>query len=85
MAGNLNPTLVELKQQIQYLHAGDRQALLKWLVELLQETPQNSPGEKRTINREAVDRICDGIRSLPLRDGRSAEEIIGYNEWGGLD
>ncbi|MBP0011372.1 MULTISPECIES: hypothetical protein [unclassified Roseofilum] len=85
MAGNLNPTLVELKQQIQYLPVGDRQALLEWLIELSQEAPRNSTAQKRKINQAAVHQICDRIRSLPVRDGRSAEEIVGYNQWGGLD
>ncbi|MDB9518944.1 hypothetical protein PN466_18530 [Roseofilum reptotaenium CS-1145] len=85
MAGNLNPTLVELKQQIQYFPVGDRQNSLKWLTELSQEEHRNSPEQKRKINRAAVHQICDRIRSLPVRDGRWAEEIVGYNQWGGLD
>lgn len=85
MAGNLDYTLVELKQQIQHLQVGERWDLLKWLVELLQETPPSSEPEKRKINVAAVHQICDRMRNLPIRDRRSAEEIIGYNQWGGLD
>lgn len=85
MEANFNNTLVELKQHIQHLPVGDRWALLKWLVELLQQNPQSSEEKKTKINVEAVHQICDRIRNLPVRDSRSADEIIGYNQFGGLD
>jgi len=85
MEANLNNTLIELKPQIEQLSVGDRWVLLKWLVELLQQEPQSSQTENRKVNFEAVHQICDRIRSLPVLDSRSPDEIIGYNEFGGLD
>lgn len=85
MEANLNPTLRELKQQIQYLPTGDRWALFQWLVELLQPDSQHSEQNNQTVNLEAVQEICDRIRSLPVLDPRSPDEIIGYNQFGGLD
>ncbi|MDJ1171780.1 hypothetical protein PMG71_20330 [Roseofilum sp. BLCC_M154] len=85
MQANLNSTLVELKQHIEDLPVGDRWALLKWLVELLQQNPLSAEEEKTKINLEAVHYICDRIRNLPVLDSRSTDEIIGYNQFGGLD
>ncbi len=85
MEANLQKKLIELKPQIEQLSVGDRWVLLKWLVELLQEEPQSYQKENTKVNIEAVHQICDRIRSLPVLDNRSPEEIIGYNQFGGLD
>ncbi|MEQ8963155.1 MAG: hypothetical protein RLP02_35485 [Coleofasciculus sp. C2-GNP5-27] len=85
MEANLNSTLGDLKQIIQHLSISERWVLLKWLVELLQQEPYNQQKENIKINFSAVHQICDEIRSLPVLDNRSPEEIIGYNEFGGLD
>ena len=85
MEANLNNTLVELKPQIEQLSVGDRWVLLKCLVELLQQEPQSYQKENTKVNFEAVHQICVRIRSLPVLDNRSPEEIIGYNQFGGLD
>jgi len=85
MEANLNSTLGDLKQLIQQLSIRDRWVLLKWLVELLQKDPQNHQKENTKINFSAVHQICDEIRSLPVLDSRSPDEIIGYNEFRGLD
>jgi len=85
MEANLNSTLGELKHLIQQLSIRDRWVLLKWLVELLQQESHNQQKENIKINFSAVHQICDEIRSLPVLDNRSPKEIIGYNEFGGLD
>ena len=85
MEANFQKKLTELKPQIEQLSVGDRWVLLKWLVELLQQEPYNSQKERTNINFESVHQICEQIRSLPVLDSRSPEEIIGYNEFGGLD
>lgn len=85
MEANLKKTLMELKPQIEQLSVGDRWVLLKWLVELLQQEPQSSQTENTKVNFEAVNQICERIRSLPVLDSRSPDEIIGYNQFGGLD
>lgn len=85
MEVNLQKNLVELKPQIEQLSVGDRWVLLQWLVELLQQEPQQSQQQKTKVNFEAVHQICEQIRSLPVLDSRSPEEIIGYNQFGGLD
>ncbi len=85
MEANLQKNLVKLKPQIEQLSVGDRWVLLKWLVELLQQEPQSSQTENTKVNFEAVHQICEQIRKLPVLDSRSPEEIIGYNECGGLD
>ncbi|MEM8643040.1 MAG: hypothetical protein AAGG51_30115 [Cyanobacteria bacterium P01_G01_bin.54] len=84
MEAELKNTLVELKDLIQHLSISDRWILLKWLVELLQKEPQASPTEKKRINLNKVNQICTQIRSLPLLNDRTPEEIIGYDEFGGL-
>ncbi|NER49767.1 MAG: hypothetical protein F6J92_24360 [Symploca sp. SIO1A3] len=85
MEANLNSVLGDLKLLIQQLSVSDRWLLLKWLVELLQQEPQSDQKEKTTIDLSAVHQICDEIRSLPVLDSRSSDEIIGYNQFGGLD
>lgn len=85
MAANFNNALAELKQPIEQLSVSDRWVLLRWLVELLQEETHSSKPESRKINLEAVHQICEQTRNLPVLDSRSAEEIIGYNQFGGLD
>lgn len=85
MAANFNNTLVELKPLVEQLSVGDRWVLLKWLVELLQQEPHSYQTENPQINLEAVHQICEQIRSLPVLDSRSPDEIIGYNQFGGLD
>lgn len=89
MDTNFDNTLVNLKQVITQLPVSDRWMLLKWLIELLQHQPQtaqieNTP-EPTNISVEAVHQICDEFRHLPILDHRSPEEIIGYNQFGGLD
>jgi hypothetical protein len=76
--------LVELQQQIEYLSVSDRWILMKWLIELLQPEPQNSQPEDTKVNFEVVDQISNQIRSLPVLDNRSPDEIVGYNQFGGL-
>ncbi|NET61785.1 MAG: hypothetical protein F6K47_38395 [Symploca sp. SIO2E6] len=85
METNLNSKLGELKLLIQQLSASDRWVLLKWLVELLQPGIQSHQKEDTKIDFSAVHQICNEIRSLPVLDNRSPEEIIGYNDFGGLD
>jgi antitoxin VapB len=34
------------------------------------------------INRERIDALCARINALPVRDSRSADEILGYDEFG---
>lgn len=85
MEVNFNKTLVGIKPQIEQLSIPDRWVLLKWLVELLQQEPQNSQQENPKINFESVHQIYEQIRSVPVLDNRSPEEIVGYNQFGGLD
>ncbi|NER25935.1 MAG: hypothetical protein F6J96_35655 [Symploca sp. SIO1C2] len=85
MEANLNSVLGDLKVLIQQLSVSDRWLLLKWLVKLLQQEPQSHQKEKTKIDLSAVHQICDEIRSLPVLDSRSPNEIIGYNQFGGLD
>ncbi len=85
MEANLENTLVNLKQVITQLSVRDRWALLKWLIELLQQESQSPPQEPAKVNFEAVQQICEEIRSLPVLDSRSPDDIIGYNQFGGLD
>ncbi|MGF1521213.1 MAG: hypothetical protein ACFBSF_02670 [Leptolyngbyaceae cyanobacterium] len=85
MEANLQSTLIELKQLIQQLSIRDRWALLKWLVELLQQAPQNYSKDQTKVNFDAVHRICNEISDLPVLDSRSPDEIIGYNKLGGFD
>lgn len=85
MDANLKNTLVNLKQVITQLSVRDRWALLKWLIELLQQESQSPPQEPAKVNFEAVQQICEEIRSLPVLDSRSPDDIIGYNQFGGLD
>ncbi len=75
MEVNLQNTLVELQQRIKHLSVADRWRLMKWLVELLQQEPQNRDKENTKVNFEAVDQICNEIRSLPVLDSRSPDEI----------
>ncbi|MFZ4667286.1 MAG: hypothetical protein ACOYME_12745 [Prochlorotrichaceae cyanobacterium] len=77
--------LITLKQIIQQLSVSDRWVLLKWLIELLQQEPQSTEKVKPQINLDAVRQICHEFRNLPILDSRSPDEIIGYNEFGGLD
>ncbi|MEM9218263.1 MAG: hypothetical protein AAGD25_28465 [Cyanobacteria bacterium P01_F01_bin.150] len=89
MDANFDNALVNLKQVIKQLSVRDRWMLLKWLIELLQHQPQaaqpeNTP-EHSNVNFEAVHQICDEFRRLPILDHRSPEEIIGYDQFGGLD
>ncbi|MGB3535886.1 MAG: hypothetical protein WBA13_20515 [Microcoleaceae cyanobacterium] len=58
---------------------------MKWLVELLQQPSENSQPENTKVNFEAVNQICHQIRSLPILDNRSPDEIVGYNQFGVLD
>jgi len=37
---------------------------------------------KKPLNREKIDAICARIASLPVLDSRSADEILGYDEFG---
>jgi hypothetical protein len=85
MVTNVESTLVNLKQTINQLSVRDRWALLKWLIELLQQDPQSSPQKPTKVNFEAVQQICEEIRHLPVLDDRSPDDIIGYNQFGGLD
>lgn len=85
MEANFNSTPTDLKPLIKQLSVSDRWVLLKWLVELLQQEPQTHQQEKTKIDFSAVHQICAEIRSLPVLDSRSPEEIIGYNQFGGLD
>lgn len=85
MQANLDNTLMDLKPLIKQLSVSDRWTLLKWLVELLQQEPQKPQTENKKIDFHAVDQICKEIRNLPTLDNRSPEEIIGYNQFGGLD
>lgn len=85
MEANLKSTLTDLKQVIKQLSVRDRWILLKWLVELLQQEPQNLSKQQTTVNFEVVHRLCNEIRDLPVLDNRSPEEILGYNEFGGFD
>lgn len=85
MDANLKNTLVNLKQVITQLSVRDRWALLKWLIELLQQESQSPPQEPAKVNFEAVQQICEEIRSLPVLDSRSPDDIIGYNQFGELD
>jgi hypothetical protein len=85
MEVNHKNTLVELQQQIEYLSVSDRWRLMKWLIELLQPESQNSQPEDTKVNFEAVNQISHQIRSLPVLDNRSPDEIVGYNQFGGLD
>jgi hypothetical protein len=78
-------TLIELQQLIKHLPVADRWRLMKWLVELLQQEPQNSQPENTKVNFKAVRQISNQIRSLPVLDNRSPDEIVGYNQFGGLD
>jgi hypothetical protein len=41
--------------------------------------------ERRKIDLEAIRKILDRVDKLPVLDSRSANEIIGYNEFGLLD
>lgn len=77
--------LIPLKQVIKELAISDRWTLLKWLVELLQQEPQNMEKAKHDVNLDVVHKICQEFRNLPVLDNRSPDDIIGYNELGGLD
>ena len=49
-------------------------------------TPDNTfEKESKNIDLKAVHQICDRVRNLPVLDDRAPDEIIGYNEFGGLD
>lgn len=85
MDANFDNTLANLKQVITQLSVGDRWVLLKWLIELLQQEPQTAQLEDTNVNIEAVHQICDEFRKLPVLDECSPEDIIGYNQFGGLD
>ena len=85
METNLENRLISLKQLIQQLPVSDRKVLLKWLIELLQQDPPSIPKQSQKIDFETVDQICREIRLLPILDSRSSDEIIGYNQFGGLD
>ena len=41
--------------------------------------------ERRKIDLEAIRKILDRVDNLPVLDSRSADEIIGYNEFGLFD
>jgi hypothetical protein len=41
--------------------------------------------DRRKIDLEAIRKILDRVDKLPVLDSRSANEIIGYNEFGLLD
>ncbi|MEB3231215.1 MAG: hypothetical protein VKJ64_09410 [Leptolyngbyaceae bacterium] len=85
MDANFQDTLATLKRLIQQLSVSDRWMLLKWLIELLQQEPQANQPEHTKVNVEAVHQICDEFRKLPVLDNRSAEEMIGYDQFGGLE
>ncbi|MEM9118112.1 MAG: hypothetical protein AAGD09_09545 [Cyanobacteria bacterium P01_F01_bin.56] len=85
MTANVEYTLANLKQIITQLSVGDRWALLKWLIELLQQDPQSSQLTPTNVNFEVVQQICEEIRYLPVLDNRPPDDIIGYNQFGGLD
>jgi len=46
--------------------------------------PQPTPPDKTDVNIEVVHRICNEFRNLPILDDRSADEIIAYDQFGGL-
>lgn len=77
--------LLTLKPSIEQLSVSDRWVLLKWLVELLQQEPQSTEKVKPDVDLHAVYQLCHEFRNLPVLDNRSADDIIGYNELGGLD
>ncbi|MGA1134298.1 MAG: hypothetical protein ACO31I_18920 [Prochlorotrichaceae cyanobacterium] len=77
--------LLTLKPSIEQLSVNDRWILLKWLIELLQREPHNTEKAKPNIDLDAVYQLCHEFRNLPVLDNRSADDIIGYNEFGGLD
>lgn len=85
MDANFDNKLTNLKQTITQLSIGDRRMLLKWLIDLLQQGPQAAQLDDINVNFEAVHQICNEFRNLPILDNRSPEEIIGYNQIGGLD
>ena len=41
--------------------------------------------DRRKIDLEAIRKILDRVDKLPVLDSRSANEIIGYNEFGLFD
>jgi hypothetical protein len=85
MNANIENTLGTLKYRITQLSEGDRWMLLKWLVELLQQEQHPLQQEETEVNVEAIRQICHELRGLPVLDDRSPDEIIGYNQFGGLD
>ncbi len=50
--------------------------------ETMQRLRANAP---RKIDEEAVRRIQDEVAGMPILDTRSADEIVGYNEFGHFD
>ena len=88
MAAKLNGTWGDLKPLVQQLPVSDRWLLLKWLIESLQQEPQVHQSHQREnakVDFSVVHQICNEIRALPVLDHRSSDEIIGYNQFGGLD
>lgn len=46
------------------------------------ERLSRSPADKDRIDKKKLERILTEIRSYPITDGRTADEILGYDESG---
>jgi hypothetical protein len=42
-------------------------------------------GDRRKVDWEAINEILDRVDKLPVLDSRSADDIVGYNEFGLFD